>query len=326
MQYFKYIGLFSQNKGFMKTKTWAIFVILGLVWGCNPYFTQMALPYLSPIELVWWRILCGMVPLLIIAIISKAISWQHLRYAHHFFIMSLLATSLYYILYAYGTKLMPSGIAGVLSASIPLFTFISSMIFLRQENVSRAAMLGMAWASAGIVFIAEPWKAEGGINMLGVVAILGGSLLIGLSFVYARKYLAPLKIKPIALSAYQMVFAFISLLLTTPTANLGNVFQSTHATIALILGLGVMGTGIAYLAYYYLIETMGAVLASTSTYLPPVVALIMGYIFAGETINVMQGIGILILLMGVACIQFGDALWRKWRPKSVAHNTASCNK
>lgn len=307
----------------MKSSVWLIFVLLGIVWGCNPYFTLLSLPYLSPIEVVWWRVLCGLIPLFIMALVSKALTWQHLRYAHHFVVMSLLATTLYYILYAYGTALLPSGIAGVLSASIPLFTFLSSMVFLRQEKVSTAAMIGMAWATLGIVLIAEPWKDSGGLNAMGVLAVLAGSLLIGLSFVYARKFLAPLKIKPIALSTYQMLFAFLTMLAITPIDNLGKIFTSPTAAWALILGLGVLGTGIAYLLYYFLIEKMGAVLASTSTYLPPVVALIMGYVFAGETITLMQSIGILVLLLGVACIQFGAMVWRKLRPHSVNVHTVS---
>lgn len=300
----------------MTTRTWMVFIILGLVWGCNPYFTQLALPYLSPMEVVWWRVLCGFLPLLAVAVFTRSLSWSHWRHAHHFFIMSLLATSLYYWLYAHGTKLLPSGIAGVLSAAIPLFTFASSALLLRkQEPLSVAALLGMVLATAGIVLIAQPWQQQqGALNMQGVWAVMAGSLLIGLSFVYARKYLAPLHIKPIALSTYQMAFACASMTLITPLNQLTQVFQSSHATWALIVGLGVLGTGLAYLAYYYLIEKMGAVLASTSTYVPPAIALFVGYVFAGETINALQGVGIVVLLWGVACIQFGPLLWRKWRP------------
>lgn len=304
----------------MKASTWLVFVILGVVWGCNPYFTQLALPYLSPLEVVWWRVLCGFVPLLLVGLLTRSLSWSHWRYAPHFFVMSLLATSLYYWLYAHGAKLLPSGIAGVLSASIPLFTFAASAVFLRQqESISRFALIGMVCATAGIVLIAQPWQQQqGALSPLGVMAIMVGSAFIGLSFVYARKFLAPLQLKPIALSTYQMGFACLSMTLVTPLENVGNVFQSNHAAATLILGLGVMGTGVAYLAYYYLIEKMGAVLASTSTYVPPAIALLIGYVFAGETINAGQTMGILILLLGVACIQFGAVLWRKWRPRTLA--------
>ena len=307
----------------MKSSTWLVFILLGILWGCNPYFTQLALPYLSPLEVVWWRVFWGFMPLLAFALISKALSWQHLRYWHHFLVMSLLATSLYYWLYAHAADLLPSGIAGVLSASIPLFTFVSSALFLRQqERISRPAIIGMLLATSGIVLIAQPWQQnDGALNMLGVWAVMVGSAFIGLSFVYARKFLAPLNIKPIALSTYQMAFACLCMTLVTPFHHLGNVFQSHSASWALFLGLGVLGTGVAYLAYYYLIEQLGAILASTSTYVPPAVALLVGYWFAGETVNFAQSLGIIVLLLGVACIQFGGMLWRRLRPHPLAAST-----
>lgn len=309
----------------MKSTVWLIFAFLGMVWGFNSYCIQVALPYLSPIEAVWWRVAGGLVPLLVFAIAKQSLSKQHWRYTHHFIVMSLLNTSLHFILYAHGTQYLPSGIAGVLGASIPLFTFVSSMIFLRQESIHGNALIGMALSTIGIVFIAQPWNDQGqGLNLEGVWAVLAGCLLIGLSFVYARKYLAPLDINPTALSTYQMVFAFATMLLLTPTSNLGNVFQSSFASTALILGAGALGTGLAYVAYYYLIEKMGAVLSSTVTYIPPMVALAAGYVLADETINWVQGIGVTILLVGVAFIQFGKTWFSKWFKPSL--NTASESK
>ena len=96
--------------------------------------------------------------------------------------------------------------------------------------------------------------------------------------------------------------------------------------MALILGLGVMGTGVAYLAYYYLIEKMGAILASTSTYVPPAVALIVGFVFAGESINAIETVGIVIMLLGVICIQFGAMWWHKWQGAASKHAAISKEK
>ena len=311
----------------MKNHLALVFIGLGIVWGCNPYFTQLALPYLSPLEVVWWRVLCGFIPLLLAALLTRSLSWQHWRYSGHFFLMSLLATSLYYWLYAHGAKLLPSGIAGVLSAAIPMFTFAASAVLLRQqESITRFALIGMVVASLGIVCIAQPWQQHGAINGTGVMAIMAGSAILGLSFVYARKFLAPLHIKPLALSTYQMGFACVSLSLITPLQNLGAVFQAPSASVALILGLGVMGTGVAYLAYYYLIEKMGAILASTSTYVPPAVALIVGYVFAGESINATETVGIVIMLLGVICIQFGAMWWHKWQGTPSKHAAISKEK
>ena len=62
--------------------------------------------------------------------------WQHIRDAHHFIAMSLLATAVYYFAFAKGTALLPSSIAGLLSGAIPLFTFVCACLFLREERIN----------------------------------------------------------------------------------------------------------------------------------------------------------------------------------------------
>ena len=108
-----------------------------------------------------------------------------------------------------------------------------------------------------------------------------GSLSLGSSFVYARRFMAGLEISPLALSTYQVGIALCILAVVTPYSGLSNIGKSAVALTGLILGLGLLGTGIAYVLYYYLVQRMGAVQASTVTYLPPVVALLIG-LFVGS--------------------------------------------
>lgn len=72
---------------------------------------------------------------------------EHIRYAHHFVVMALLATAIYYFAFAKGTMLLPSSIAGLPSGAIPLFTFICAWLFMREEriNVTKAAELLLAF-------------------------------------------------------------------------------------------------------------------------------------------------------------------------------------
>jgi hypothetical protein len=76
--------------------------------------------YIKAEQIALLRVLFGFVPVLLYAIATKALSWQHARHAHHFIVMSLMATAVYYLFYAKGTVLLPSSVAGMLSGSIPL--------------------------------------------------------------------------------------------------------------------------------------------------------------------------------------------------------------
>jgi drug/metabolite transporter (DMT)-like permease len=130
-----------------------------------------------------------------------------------------------------------------------------------------------------------------------------GSLSIGSSFVYARRFMTNLNILPLALSTYQVGFALGILAVVTPFSGMSNIGRSTSALIGLVLGLGLTGTGIAYVLYYYIVQRMGAVQASAVTYLPPVVALLIGCLFVGEPLRAMDLIAMSAILGGVYAMQ-----------------------
>jgi drug/metabolite transporter (DMT)-like permease len=69
-----------------------------------------------------------------------------------------------------------------------------------------------------------------------------------------------------------------------------------------IIGLGLFGTGLAFILYYYLIEHLGAVRASSATYLPPIVALLIGFFIVGEDIDLIDLMGTVLILFGVYVI------------------------
>src|SRR4030095_757811 len=96
----------------------------------------------------------------------------------------------------------------------------------------------------GVLLIARPWSASGEIDIAGVAYMIAGSLSVGLSFVYARKFISPLKLPAAALTTYQIGLAMIYLLLLTKLDGIGVVVNDTRAWIGLIFGLGLCGTGL----------------------------------------------------------------------------------
>jgi drug/metabolite transporter (DMT)-like permease len=288
----------------MNRKTAFAFIFLGVIWGTNFLFMHMASRYISPMQIVFLRVLFGFIPLLIAACWLRVLRREHLRYLRHFVVMALLATVVYYWAFASGTSLLPSGISGVLSGCIPLFSFIVAALALRQEKITLRAALGVALGFVGVVCIAKPWAGVGeAINVSGIGYMVLGSLSVGCSFVYAKRYLAGLAIPALALTTYQIGLALVILLLITPFAGMSALSDDLSALIGLIIGLGLLGTGLAYLAYYALIEALGAVGASSVTYVPPVVALLVGYLFGGENIGVTEIAAMLCIFGGVFLLQ-----------------------
>ena len=285
---------------------YAAFASLGLIWGSNFIFVKWAIPFINPMQIVLLRALFGFLPLLAFALATGALRWRDWRHAPHFFVMAVLATAFYYIAFAKGTALLLSSVAGMLSGAIPLFTFVTTAVFLRQEPINGYSIGGTLLGFIGILLIARPWaQAVGGVNITGVLWMVAGSLSVGCSFVYARKFISPLGLSPLALTTYQIGLALLLLLATTNLHGITAIFSDLRASLGLILGLGLCGTGLAYIIYYLIVDRLGALAASGVTYIPPVVALIIGALLVGEPVRSTDIVAMAAILAGVGILQFG---------------------
>ncbi len=283
-----------------------VYGLLGLVWGSTYLFNKMASDWLSPQSIVLVRVVTGFLPVLLLALAARSLRWWHLRYTHHFLVMSVLAAALYYYAFAAGVERLPSGVAGMLAGTIPLISFIGATVFLRDEPVRTSSVLGVLCGLAGVLLVARPWT--GGLSsadLEGVAYMLAGSASVGLSFVYAKRFLSSTGIAPIALCTYQLGLASLILLIVCDIQQITPIFNDWPATTALFLGAGFLGTGLAYTGYYYLVDQLGAIKASSVTYLPPIVALFIGVVFAGENLSALDIVAAAAILLGVFLMQAG---------------------
>ena len=112
----------------------------------------------------------------------------------------------------------------------------------------------------------------------------------------------PLGIKASALTTYQLGLGLIVLLFITDFTNVNNIYENLHVALGVVIGLGLLGTGLAYIIYYYIIEKMGAVVASSVTYIPPIVALLIGVFIVDEKIKFSDYMATLLIFVGVYLI------------------------
>src|ERR1700733_4778471 len=282
------------------------FALLGLIWGSNFLFMKEASVWISPAQIVFLRVLFGFVPILAFALATRALKWRHLRHAHHFIVMSLLATTVYYYAFAKGAALLLSSVAGMLSGAIPLFSFLCVWALLRDERPSGRMIAGVLCGFLGVLLIAHPWTgAASGVNLQGVLYMVAGSLSVGCSFAYARRFLTGLELSPLALSTWQIGFALLTISCATDFQGITRIAPHMGALAGLVLGLGLFGTGVAYMLYYFIVQRLGALAASSVTYIPPVVALLMGLMFAGEPIRPLHLLAMACILGGVYLLQSG---------------------
>ncbi|OCL84736.1 DMT family transporter [Arcobacter porcinus] len=280
-----------------------LFWTLGIIWGANFIYMKWASELLSEEQAVLIRVLFGFIPIFLYALYLKVLRFEHLKYSFHFIIMSLLGTSIYYFFYMKGAALLLSGVAGAISGTIPLFTFILATMFIKDQKISLNLVLGILVGFSGVILISKPFDSQlFEANLEGIIYILLGSFILAASFVYAKRFLSPLNIHFAALTTYQLGFAFIILAIVTDFTNIENILTDTHIFYGTIIGLGFLGTGITTILYYYLIQIIGPVRASSATYIPPAIALFIAYFLVGENIVLLDLIGTVLIFSGVFLI------------------------
>jgi drug/metabolite transporter (DMT)-like permease len=285
--------------------TYLAFVLLGLFWGSNFIYMKWAAEFISPLQITFLRVLFGFLPLALVAWRKGVIERSQLRHFPHFLVMAVLATAFYYFAIAEGTALLPSGIAGILGGSISLFTTIATLLFLRTEKPNALMLAGVLLGFAGIVLIARPWEgSDRTIDIHGVFWMLAATIILGVSYVYVRRFLSPFNLPPLALATWQTGIALLVLLALTDRTGMTRILQDWHAAAGVAVGLGVLGTGMAFLIYYYLLQELGAVAASGATYITPNVALLIGWA-AGEKVGMWEIAAIVLVLASIAMLQIG---------------------
>lgn len=279
------------------------FGFVGLVWGSNFVFMKLATELITPMQIVFLRVLFGFVPIAASAYFKQALSIKHIRHFHHFLAMGLLATVIYYFGFAKGTSLLTSGIAGAISGAIPLFSILAAALFLKEEKVTRSKVVGTLLGFTGILILARPFSSDlGSDTMLGASFMVMGAMSVGFSFVYAKRFITPLQLSPLALTTYQLGSGLIILLLATDFTGISAIASSGVSLAATVFGLGLLGTGIAYLCYYFIIEKLGALTASSVTYIPPIVALAIGAGIMGEVIELRDYAAASLILVAVSVV------------------------
>ncbi|WP_028203851.1 DMT family transporter [Paraburkholderia nodosa] len=288
-------------------RTYTAFLLLGLFWGSNFIYMKSAAPFISPGQISFLRVLFGFIPLAALAWRQGVLRLGQIRYLHHFSMMAALATAFSYFAMAKGTALLPSGIAGVLGGSPAIFTSIASTVFLRNEKMNRLMVGGVALGMAGITLIARPWSALNGdhpVSLAGVAWMIAGAIVFGLSYIYVRRFLTPIKLAPLAIVTWQMGLALLILFALTDLHGTGQILQDGRATAGVVIGLGLLGTGSSFLLYYFLLQELGAVAASGAVYITPVIALSIGWA-AGEHVGQLEIAAMLLILGSIAMLEIG---------------------
>ncbi|MFY1689245.1 DMT family transporter [Plantactinospora sp. WMMB782] len=277
-------------------------LMLALLWGSGFLWIKLALRGFSPVQIVLVRLALGSLVLVPIALHRGLRFPADRKIWGHLFVAALVANAIPYTLFGVGERTVDSGVAGVINATTPLWTALFAFVAGTDRVATWSRGMGLALGFVGTVLIFTPWESASEIASWGGLAILAASASYGISYVYMGRFLTNRGIAPIMLSAAQLAAGTMLMVLALPLGGLTAPHWRLDAVISLLI-LGTLGTGVAYVLNYRLISDEGPTLASTTTYLLPVVAVVLGALAVAEPVTVPMVLGMLLVLGGVALTQ-----------------------
>ena len=287
----------------MKQKSWLpAYLALGLVWGCSFIFIKLGLEFLTPFGVAFGRCALGAMALVIYARLKKIELPKDPAIWRKLWIVALLLNVIPGILFAYAEVHVTSVLAGIINATTPLATLIVMLLAFRQEKIKSEQVYGLLVGGIGVLVVLGIWNGVGNNQLTGVIALLAAVTCYGISFPYTRKNIIPLGLKPEALATTQLITAAATLL---PFYLYDGIAEDKYeiGLVLAMLALGVFGSGFAYIWNFKIIAAAGSSIASTVTYLTPVVAVFVGWLFLGENIIWHEPVGAFLVLLGAAWSQ-----------------------
>jgi drug/metabolite transporter (DMT)-like permease len=220
-------------------------------------------------------------------------------------LLALLIFVIDYGLLFWAEQRVPSGIAAVMMATIPVFMALSEIVFLRTQRLTIRLAVALLIGIGGVAVLMSHSLNLGGapIDRSGAVALVIGSLSWSIASVLTRRL--PLPPSKVMSSGAQMLAGGVLLAFTA--AALGE-FRSFHlSTVSsgawfALLYLIVAGSIIGFTAYVWLIHHESPTKVGTYAYVNPVVAVLLGYFLGGEMLGLRTILGTLFVLISVVVI------------------------
>src|SRR5580765_6462407 len=270
--------------------------LLALIWGASFMLIKIADRQLSPATLIFGRIGSAAVVLAVVAVwrLGTRETLAELRGEWPWLVVvGLVNTALPFWLLSWGETRLDSGLASILQGAVPIFNALLAFLFFRELRVRGLKLVGLAIGFVGVALLvgAQP---QG--KLLAAFAVVAMALCYAFGTLVTGRYLKATPPLVVALAS-----CLVATIAVAPAGLIQAPAEMWHGeTIMAILVLGVVGTAIAYLLFFRLIQQAGPNYATLVTYLVPPIALAYGAIFLGERFGVYPFVGLALILGGVA--------------------------
>ena len=279
---------------------WLIFLALGFMWGSSYLFIKLAVDDFGTFTLVALRLAVGAALLWIVLRLAGQELPRQRRIYGHLVVMAIVNIVIPFALITWAERSVDSSIAAILTSAVPLFAIVIAPLFLHDEPIRVNGVAGLAVGFVGVIVLTARDLSTAGSDLTGEIALLGAALSYAVGAVYARHNMRG--VPPMIPAVFQVTFALliagtIAILFEHPW----DARPDAEAVLS-IVWLGLLGSGLAYLAMFRLLASWGATRTTLVAYEIPIVGIILGFLVLQEPIDGRLLVGTALVVGGVALV------------------------
>jgi len=287
----------------MGGREWAMLPALAMLWGGSFFFNGVAVRELPSFTLVWLRVACAAVTLLVVLRLLGQRMPMHGRVWLAFFGMGLLNNVLPFVLIVWGQHRIASGLASILNATTPLFTVLVAHMLTSDEKLTPQKGAGVIVGFVGAAVMIGP-DALGGLGggVLAQLACLAAAVSYAFAGIFGRRF-KRMGVAPLATAVGQVVASTVLLLPIMVLVDRPWTLAMPHAmTWGAVLGVGLLSTALGYVLYFRILAAAGATNLLLVTFLIPASAILLGALVLGEVLQPRHFLGMTLIAASLAAI------------------------
>jgi len=283
------------------------FLSIYLIWGSTYLAIRYAVETIPPLYTAGLRHLVAGTILLAWCLAKRLRpTWAQVR--------ASIIIGFFFFLIGHGTlhwaeQRVPSGLASLLIASEPIWVFLLTAMAARRWRLNAPLLAGILLGFGGVGLLMGRSALNSGPGVFaGSLAVVLGALSWSVGIVYSRR--SHLSGHPLLLSALSLLAGSVQLLLVGTAVGEYRGFSFAAVSLRSWLALGyliVFGSVVAFTAYNWLLEHYSPTLVATHTYVNPIVAVLLGWLFAGEAITLNVLLSTALVISAVMLVDRGMA-------------------
>ena len=285
----------------MRLRDWGAFWLLAIVWGTSFLWIKIAVQEIGPFTLVALRLLFGLVGLVVVLIITRQSFPRDRNLWLRFLFMGATNTAIPITLISWGETRIDSSVAAILNGTVPLFTIVIAHYWVHDEKITLPRVFGLVIGFVGVVvLVSRDLNAGSWGDVVGQLAVVLAAISYATAYTFSRRYLRGQS--PILQAAAVLMWGDLLMWLAVPLTELPLRLPLLPQTWLAIAWLGLLGSCLAFLLNYYLINAIGPTRASLVAYVFPVIGLALGILLLNEVADWRLLVGSLLVVSGIVIV------------------------